>query len=285
MEPAKPSISSAGQMGVPFLTDRLTKMITAVEDGPKSSGDGTAVEQLNIQDCRDIREAAANLKIGKNSAVQEVCGDLDDQERRGWLGADTLGVTLIHTYEAPTEAHKVGVQIDNVLTAAKAHVERLRGAARKRKTDQRKKGMEERELAGKLAAIDEKLALDLLEYSRTPVDIELPKVVIEVKRERPGAPPKPEPPPPDGLALAKARVTSARAAFTAASLERQEAECHATRAQKTALRSGWPTLDEYLPNMRGVEDPTVRLAGDARTGTGGVSGSGGADEGGAPRDR
>ena len=112
MEPAKPSISSAGQMGVPFLTDRLTKMITAVEDGPKSSGDGTAVEQLNIQDCRDIREAAANLKIGKNSAVQEVCGDLDDQERRGWLGADTLGVTLIHTYEAPTEAHKVGVQID-----------------------------------------------------------------------------------------------------------------------------------------------------------------------------
>ena len=83
------------------------------------------------------------MKIGKNAAVQESCGDLDDQEGRGWLAADVRGVTLVHSFEAPTEAHKVGLQIDNILTAAKAYVDRLKGAARKRKTDARKKGLEE----------------------------------------------------------------------------------------------------------------------------------------------
>ena len=43
-------------MGVPILTERLKKMITNVEDGPVASGDGRTVDQLNIQDCRDIRK-------------------------------------------------------------------------------------------------------------------------------------------------------------------------------------------------------------------------------------
>eukprot|EP00966_Prymnesium_polylepis_P278608 6436698-Prymnesium_polylepis.1 len=168
-----------GQMGVPCLTERLTKMVTDVKDGPVASGDGRAVEYLNIQDCRDIRDAADKLKISKNPAVKAACGSLDDQEGRGWLGADLLGVTLVHSYEAPTEGHKVGQQIDDILSDAKTHVERLKGAARKRKTDARKKGLGEAELLGKLRSIDEKLAADLSAYARTLVDIELPKGVVE----------------------------------------------------------------------------------------------------------
>jgi hypothetical protein len=98
-EAAEPAISTPGQMGVPLLTEKLTKMITGVQNGPVASGDGRAVVQLNIQDCRDIRDAAAKLKISKNAAVQAACGNLDDQEGRGWLGADTLGVTLVLTIE------------------------------------------------------------------------------------------------------------------------------------------------------------------------------------------
>ena len=140
-EAAEPAISSLGQMGVPLLTEKLTKMITAVQDGPVASGDGRAVEQLNIQDLRDIRDAAASLKIVKNAAVQAACGNLDDQEGRGWLCADTLGITLIHSHKAPTEGHNVGKQIDEILSDAKAHCDRLKGAARKRKTDARKRGL------------------------------------------------------------------------------------------------------------------------------------------------
>ena len=160
-QPTKADCSACGQMGVPILTERLKKMITNVEDGPVASGDGRTVDQLNIQDCRDIREAADNLKIGKNEAVKAACGSLDDQEGRGWLGADVLGVTLVHSYEAPTEAHKVGLQIDMILSEAKPVVERMKGAARKRKTDARKKGLGEQELVDKVNAIDDKLARDL----------------------------------------------------------------------------------------------------------------------------
>ena len=53
---AEPVISSAGQMGVQFLTVRLTKMVTGVENGPVASGGGIAVGKLNVQDCRDIRD-------------------------------------------------------------------------------------------------------------------------------------------------------------------------------------------------------------------------------------
>ena len=184
-EAAETAMSMPGQMGVPLLTEILTKMITGVEDGPVASGYGGTVEKLNIQDLRDIRDAADKLQVGKNPAVQAACGSLDDQEGRGWLGADRLGVTLVHTYKAPTEGHKIGQQIDDLLAAAKVHVDRLKGAARKRKTDARKKGLGAEELAGKLTTIDEKLARDLHGYARKPVDIELPKGAVEVKRERP----------------------------------------------------------------------------------------------------
>ena len=108
------------------------------------------------------------------------------------MGADLLGVTLMHSYKAPTEAHTVGQQIDDTLSEAKTHVERLKGAARKRKTDARKKGLGAEDLAAKLEGIDAKLARDLAEYARTAVNIELPQGVVEVKRERP-APPPPTP--------------------------------------------------------------------------------------------
>ena len=188
-EAAEPAISTPGQMGVPLLTEKLTKMITGVQNGPVASGDGRAVVQLNIQDCRDIRDAAAKLKISKNAAVQAACGNLDDQEGRDWLGADTLGVTLVHAHKAPTEGHSVGKQIDEILSDAKAHTDRLKGAARKRKTDTRKKVLGAEELAAKLKAIDEKLARDLADYARTLVNICLPVGRVEVKRERPPPPP------------------------------------------------------------------------------------------------
>jgi hypothetical protein len=191
-EAAEPAFSACGHVGVPGLTERVTKMLTGVEGGPVASGGGRAADQLNIQDLRDIRDAVNKLKISKNAAVKAACGSLDDQEGRGWLGADLLGVTLVHSYKAPTEAHTVGQQIDDKLSDAKVHVDRLKGAARKRKTDARKKGLGEEELAGKLTAIDEKLARDLHDYARMLVDIELPKGAVEVKRERP-SPPAPAP--------------------------------------------------------------------------------------------
>ena len=67
-------------------------MITGVENGPVASGDGKAVEQLNIQDLRNLRATAAKLNISKNAAVKAACGNLDEQEGYGWLAADCLGV-------------------------------------------------------------------------------------------------------------------------------------------------------------------------------------------------
>ena len=130
------------------------------------------------------------LKISKNVAVKEACGSLDDQEGRGWLGADLLGVTLMHSYKPPTEAHTAGQQIDDILSEAKTHVERLKGAARKRKTDARKKGLGAEDLAAKLEGIDAKLARDLAEYARTAINIELPQGVVcggEARASRPSA--------------------------------------------------------------------------------------------------
>ena len=53
-EAAETAMSMPGQMGVPLLTEILTKMITGVEDGPVASGYGGTVEKLNIQNLRDI---------------------------------------------------------------------------------------------------------------------------------------------------------------------------------------------------------------------------------------
>eukprot|EP00966_Prymnesium_polylepis_P074243 1723017-Prymnesium_polylepis.2 len=47
---AELTISTSGQMGVPILTERLTKMVTGVQNGPVASGDGKAVDKLTIQD-------------------------------------------------------------------------------------------------------------------------------------------------------------------------------------------------------------------------------------------
>ena len=58
-EVAEPVFSTCGHVGVPSLTERVTKMITDAKDGPVASGEGRAVDQLNIQDLRDIREAWA----------------------------------------------------------------------------------------------------------------------------------------------------------------------------------------------------------------------------------
>ena len=98
-------------------------------------------------------------------------------------------MNLVHSYKAPTEAHTVGQQIDDILSDAKTRGERLKGAARKRKTVTRQKRLGAEELAAKLKAIDEKLARDLFDYARTVVNIELPQGVVEVKRERPSPPP------------------------------------------------------------------------------------------------
>jgi hypothetical protein len=254
---SEPLPTSSGQIGVPILTERLTKMVTDVKDGPVASGDGRAVDQLNIQDCRDIRDAADKLKISNNPAVKAACGSLDDQEGRGWLGADLLGVTLLHSYEAPTEGHKVGQQIDDIMSDAKKQVERLKGAARKRKTDARKKGLGAAELAGKLRSIDEKLAADLSAYARTLVDIELPKGVVEVKRERP---PPPLPTPVDTESRLRAAVQAAEDAAAIADcdliatrrvMERADAlraELHKERVANAT--NGWKLDDEAYAELQ-----------------------------------
>jgi hypothetical protein len=254
---SEPLPTSSGQIGVPILTERLTKMVTDVKDGPVASGDGRAVGQLDIQDCRDIRDAADKLKISNNPAVKAACGSLDDQEGRGWLGADLLGVTLLHSYEAPTEGHKVGQQIDDILSDAKKQVERLKGAARKRKTDARKKGLGAAELAGKLRSIDEKLAADLSAYARTLVDIELPKGVVEVKRERP---PPPLPTPVDTESRLRAAVQAAEDAAAIADcdliatrrvMERADAlraELHKERVANAT--NGWKLDDEAYAELQ-----------------------------------
>ena len=41
-------------LGVRKLTERFSKMVTDVEDGPQPSGDGETVDQLVLQDLCDI---------------------------------------------------------------------------------------------------------------------------------------------------------------------------------------------------------------------------------------
>ena len=44
-----------GQLGIEKLTEKFTKMVTGAEGGPWPSGDGEAVEQLNLQDLHDLQ--------------------------------------------------------------------------------------------------------------------------------------------------------------------------------------------------------------------------------------
>jgi hypothetical protein len=275
---SEPLPTSSGQMGIPILTERLTKMVTDVKDGPVASGDGRAVDKLNIQDLRDIRDAADKLKISKNPAVKAACSSLDDQEGRGWLGADLLGVTLVHSYEAPTEGHKVGQQIDDILSEAKVHCDRVKGAARKRKTDTRKKGLGAEELAAKLKAIDDKLARDLAEYARTLVDIKLPQGVTEVKRERPAPPAPPPSTTEDRLRAAVVRAEEAAASagcdLAAARRTMERAQAVGEELSKERLAAavgGWKLDDEahaeltaHQAELAEVWDQQMALASELR---------------------
>ena len=168
-----------------------------------------------------------------------------------------LGVTLMHSYKAPTEAHTVGQQIDDTLSEAKTHVERLKGAARKRKTDARKKGLGAEDLAAKLEGIDAKLARDLAEYARTAVNIELPQGVVEVKRERPAPPP---PTPSETEKRLRDAVQAAEDAAVAADcdlvavrrvLERAGTLRAEMRAERMVLAtSGWKLDDEPYAQLQ-----------------------------------
>ena len=114
-----------GQLGVPKIKETFSKMVTHVEDGPKPSGNGKAVDQLTLQDLKDINIGVAAFNVTTNDAIQQACPTgLDDQEGRGFVGADLLGAELVPTHVAPTEAHKVGLQIDDLLREAKEADER-----------------------------------------------------------------------------------------------------------------------------------------------------------------
>ena len=57
-EAAEGSFRPPGQLGQQKLTERFTTMAVDVMDGPKPSGEGKAVEQLNLQDTRTARRSA-----------------------------------------------------------------------------------------------------------------------------------------------------------------------------------------------------------------------------------
>ena len=107
-------------------------MVT-VAGGPVSSG-GIKLEKLNRRDCSDIKVAVAALNIQLNAVVKRCCAELDDQEGRGFLGADLLGIELIRGGAAPTEGHQIGLQIDNLLAETKPTEGKLRQAVRTRKS-------------------------------------------------------------------------------------------------------------------------------------------------------
>ena len=174
-----------------FLTDRFKKMVCGPAGGPHVSTDAKAVDQLNLQDLKDIRDAVASLNVVTNPAVLACCERLDDQEGRGLLAAHLLGVELVRGEEVPNEAHKVGLQIDGLLKDAKVADDRLRSAARTRKSKERGKEQAPEILEKKLLAMDEKLAADRKALLGTNADLVLPEGPIKVKREheRPIKPP------------------------------------------------------------------------------------------------
>ena len=60
---AKTGECPAGQLGLDKFTEKFTKMVTGAEGGPWPSGDGEAVEQLNLQDLHDLNKAVLALKL------------------------------------------------------------------------------------------------------------------------------------------------------------------------------------------------------------------------------
>ena len=116
----KAAFCPPGQLGVPALTERFAKMATGVTNGPKPSGDEKVLETLNLQDLKDLNVTVVSFNITTNRAVTEACPNLDERESRGFLAADLLGVELLPGCAAPTEGHRIGQRIEELLKEAKA---------------------------------------------------------------------------------------------------------------------------------------------------------------------
>ena len=125
-----------------------------------------------------------SFHIATNEAVQAACPNLDEREGKGFLGADLLGVELLPGCEAPTEGHKIGKQIEDLLTEARGLDDKLRQAARTRrsKLNNRKPPLEASQLAQKLAESDAKYVRDRTALWSRPVTLNMPEAPIEVKR-------------------------------------------------------------------------------------------------------
>ena len=124
------------------------------------SGEGETVKELNLQDLKDINAAVAALHITTNPAVLQACSNLDERESRGFLVADLSDIELLPGCEAPTEGHKIGKRVEELLADAKGADDRLRGAAKTRRSKLRGKQLDEVELQQKLAASEAKWARD-----------------------------------------------------------------------------------------------------------------------------
>ena len=111
---------------------------------------------------------------------------------------------LLPSGEAPTEAHKIGKQIEVALPDARERDEKVRNAAKVRRSKLRNKKppLEASLLAEQIRASEAKWIADRTALWSTLVDIELPEGVVEVKRVRP-------PPPPPTLMETEARLRAA----------------------------------------------------------------------------
>jgi hypothetical protein len=83
-----------------------------------------------------------------------------------------------------TEAHNVGLHIDNLLAETKVKKGRLRQAARARKSKLRSKQEEGEALNKNLDSTDKKLAADRAALWSTAVELELPQAPIKVAEKR-----------------------------------------------------------------------------------------------------
>ena len=240
-----------GQLGLPKLKLRFTQMVIGVRGGPLPSGDGKAVEELNLQDLRDINSTVLSLKVASNPKVKEACGMLDEREARGFLTADVLGIELLPGQVAPTEGHKLGKQVEELLSDAKVTDERLRGAAKQRRNKARSK-LQAEALEKKLAASDDKFKTDRTALWSTAVHLNLPAGVVEVKREQPVKAVLPKPPPPSASMLRttieKAEAAAARAEADVIAArrrsERADAAVKVSQAQRLATATGGYLLDD-----------------------------------------
>ena len=144
------------QLSLAVHKEHFRKMAMGNPSGPRPSGEVKPLYQLNLQDCRDIRDVINSFNVTKNEAVLACCLNLDEQEGQGLLAADLLGIELVRGEEVPNEAHKVGLQIDTLLRDTKEADEKLKSAVRQCRTRARKGTDVEK----KLTAIEFKLKHD-----------------------------------------------------------------------------------------------------------------------------